>query len=322
MKDAPRPPHAATIPATLPQAPHPATVQRRPAPFGAPTTRPPHPATLPQAPTPHPATAQRRPAPFGLPLDRPPHPAIVTPAQTLSASAVQRAAAAAPAGLKTAVKASEALYTKIVFWNVYRLGAGTDEKVRGLVLKEVSLQMNDASESYDAIYGLFCEVTSSSTTVVEGANVTLDIQGKRKKRGLGYAAVTEDFAKVDLAVWKVQTKGLKRHVMQVDGKPIYLLHANASSKAAGLVSSVMAELVDTIGACVLVGDLNVKDHEDLTIPAGFMLVKGKPTHGSNVLDFAIVPTAWAPKVTTVGSRLGDANVSDHRLIVLTFLQPT
>src|SRR5690242_912445 len=62
------PSHWATLqprerPGALP--PHPATVQRRAAPFGLPRGLPPHPATV-----------QRRAAPFGEPSGLPPHPAL------------------------------------------------------------------------------------------------------------------------------------------------------------------------------------------------------------------------------------------------------
>lgn len=161
---------------------------------------------------------------------------------------------------------------KFIFWNTQRLGAGSGTE-KGIVLESVLAQI---FHDHDADAAFLCEVTSD--TVLGDATFSKSIHYK-KKGSLGYSGISApDYDAVALERFPVPkfnevfattshrkggnefTRQSKRMVVAAGnwgGVPIYLYHANASYRAAFVVSWVAAALhAEEEGDFLLVGDLN------------------------------------------------------------------
>ncbi len=169
---------------------------------------------------------------------------------------------------------------RILFWNVERLGAGTDPRIKEMVAWVV----NHAMENFQVTDAYLCEVTSDFSLVLnpaDSSSIQLGKQGERQRRSrrrtkfqLGYAHVHTMDVPAEPANIILQSHskifGIKpgdfahamdpiRHLVR-HGKDTYLLHAN-SGKGGGAPFQIIRAWVqvyyDAFGAPpVIFGDLN------------------------------------------------------------------
>lgn len=203
----------------------------------------------------------------------------------------------------------------ILFWNTYRLGAGSDAVKKSTIETVVRRLRSD----YCVQQVVCCEITSDfdfchSFSSTRSIDIPVDKQAFRhvqrrtaRAAQLGYAAFsTEGHARswcsMDIdnhaigsygatfghapafAGGGIFTNHSRRLVGKVDSRfpiPIYVYHANASDKSEDLVPWVLNDLVENSpGGFILTGDFNCEPWNLTDIPAGVHWGTGGPTHNA------------------------------------------
>lgn len=238
---------------------------------------------------------------------------------------------------------------KVLFWNTQRLGGGSpDDKQQAI--REAVLKIK---EDMEVDICLLCEITSdveAFALVKQVAVAKRDV--RRNAAQLGYGCLDRDFGHQDLRIaeiphyndvfdepigyrgggrFEVQSKRRVASAGRIGNVPLYVYHANASSKSVELVKWVACALDERHRRFLLVGDFNCSPadlREALSDRLHLLVRDGGCTHipsgartAKSVLDYAVAKgcpiTVEVPPANQIVRAIGWKRPPDHLPIVVT-----